>query len=57
MDVNEAIQLVTQYVYDRKGERIQVNNAFIMMNKRQKIMLEQAVKVAVNYYNGKEIKI
>jgi len=55
MDVNDGIRLVTEYIKDRKGVRVDINNVKVMTNKRQKELLVKAVNVAVEYYNGKTI--
>ena len=57
MDINEGVKLVTQYVYDRKQVRVDINAVKILTNKRQQQLLVKAVKVAVEYYNGTKIII
>ena len=56
MDINQAVKLVTRYIYDTKGEKVDINALKIMMNHDQQNKLKSAVKVAVDYYNSKEIK-
>jgi len=55
MDINEAVRLTTRYIFDRKKVRVNINTLFIMSNARQQELLKEAVKVAVEYYNGTKI--
>ena len=55
MDINDGIRLVTQYIYDRKKVRVDINTVRVMTDQRQQELLKQAVKVAVEYYNGTKI--
>ena len=57
MSIDEGIRLVTQYVYDRKQVRVNLNAVYIMTDARQQELLKSAVKVAVEYYNGTMIVI
>jgi len=57
MDINQGVRLVTQYVYDRKGVRVDLNALKVMTDRRQQELLKSAVKVAVEYYNGTMIII
>ncbi len=52
MSESEAIRLVTKYIYDRTGQRVHISLAKIVGNVRQSQLLEQAVKIAVEYYGG-----
>jgi len=53
MDVNGGLKLVRQYIFDRTGKRTRTNDLYIMSDRRQLEMLERAVNVALDYYNGK----
>ena len=55
MDINDGVKLVTQYIYDRKKVRADINTVRVMTDQRQQELLKQAVKVAVEYYNGTKI--
>ena len=55
MDINDGVRLVTQYIQDRKGIRVDINPVKIMTDQRQLDLLNKAVKVAVEYYNGTKI--
>ena len=55
MDINDGIRLITQYIYDRKKVRADINTVRVMTDQRQQELLKQAVKVAVEYYNGTKI--
>ena len=57
MDVNGGLKLVRQYIFDRTGKRTRTNDLYIMSDRRQLEMLERAVNVALDYYNGKETKV
>jgi hypothetical protein len=57
MDVSEACRLVTKYVHDRTGKRVDLNANKMIMDTRQQELLKKAVKVAVEYYNGTNIII
>ncbi len=55
MDVNGGLKLVRQYIFDRTGKRTRTSDLYIMSDRRQLEMLERAVNVALDYYNGKTI--
>ena len=57
MDVNQGLKLVRQYIFDRTGKRTRTNDLFIMSDSRQLKLLESAVEVAVEYYNGTRVII
>lgn len=53
MSVEEALKVVRQYIFDRTGRRINTNTRYIASNQRQKLMLQEAFRIAKEYYNGK----
>jgi len=57
MNESQAIRLVTKYIYDRKGTQVNINLVKIVGNVRQSQLLEQAVKVAQEYYRKEKIII
>jgi hypothetical protein len=57
MDINDSIRVVTKYIFDRKGIRVDLNVPVIMTNERQRMLLSKAFKVAVEYYNGTNIVV
>ena len=52
MTESQAIALITKYIYDRTGKRVHLSVLTFITDSRQAKMLESAVKVAVDYYNG-----
>tara|TARA_R110000803_G_scaffold204109_1_gene269939 strand:- start:526 stop:690 length:165 start_codon:yes stop_codon:yes gene_type:complete len=54
VDVNQALKLVRQYIFDRTGKRIRTNDIRIMRDRTQLDKLEQAVNIVREYYNGKK---
>lgn len=52
MNESQAIRLVQRYIYDRTGKHVHISLVKIVGNKRQSELLEQAVRVAVEYYGG-----
>jgi len=57
MDISEAVRLTSRYVYDRKRERVNLNVLYIASDTRQQEMLKEAVRIAVEYYNGTKIVV
>ena len=57
MELNEAIGLVTKYIFARKGERVMINPHKIMQSEEQQIMLGQAAEIARKYFNKEMIVI
>lgn len=57
MDINEGITLVTHYIKHRKGVDVDINAMRVQMDSRQMELLQKAVKVAVDFHNGKMIII
>jgi hypothetical protein len=55
MTINDQTRLVSKYILDRKGVRIDINEARVLTNQRQQQLLNQAFKIAVEYYNGTTI--
>jgi len=57
VDINEGIRLVTHYIKHRKGVDVDINAMRVQMDSRQVELLQKAVKVAVDFHNGKAIII
>jgi hypothetical protein len=57
MTINDQTRVVSKYIYDRKGVRVDINEARIVMNQRQQELLNKAFKVAVEYYNKTTIVV
>lgn len=57
MNESQAIKLITKYIYDRKGVNVHISLHRIVGDVRQSTLLEEAVKIAVDYYNNKTIII
>jgi hypothetical protein len=49
---SQAIALITKYIYERKGVRVHLSPLTFITDRRQAEMLERAVQIAVDYYNG-----
>ena len=54
MNESQAIQLVTQYIYERTGQRVHISIGKIVGNRRQSELLQKAVEHIVEYYKGVE---
>lgn len=50
MTAQEGLKLVRQYIFDRKGKRINSNDRYILSDTRQLKLLERAAEEAVRWY-------